>query len=401
MPRQGTISNKQKHISALAFAVLVTIFMFLISTYNWLPRAPDQFIYDWKVSLLSTRIKEQRKDISLIYIDDKSLTDYFARSPVDRGLLAELIKALDAAKPKVIGLDFIFDRPSEPDRDEALINAFRNVTTPIVMVATNEQERGISGDLLAWQASYLSRANTIRASPFLGTEDTKFSLGDDVIRSMEPFDQTSSVGKPFALALAQYAGVMSYPTSRIIDWLLPSAEGKEPFQIFVVPPHKRVSGTSDGETVLPTFMRAFLKDKLVIIGTNMIGVDRHRVPMTVATNSDVPGAYIQAQILAQIIDHRDIRKLPLVSEIVLVFLTSFFSFWVIMGHYKNDDLPKALSEATILAIIFLGGTLMFWRERIILPSGSLFMVWSLGAFSGKYSGKIAEYLTQRRNRSEG
>jgi hypothetical protein len=61
-----------------------------MQAYDFVPEAPDRFIYDWKVSLLSTRIKAQRKDVALIYVDDKSLSDYFATTPVDR-VLAGLI----------------------------------------------------------------------------------------------------------------------------------------------------------------------------------------------------------------------------------------------------------------------------------------------------------------------
>jgi CHASE2 domain-containing sensor protein len=392
MSHPSKLSRKQTIISALVIGAVVTAVVFWMEAYDFVPEAPDRFIYDWKVSLLSTRIKAQRKDIALIYVDDKSLSDYFAITPVDRALLAELIRAVDAAKPKVIGLDVVFDRPSEPDRDEALITALREVAAPVVMVATDIQERGVSGNRIAWQASYLQRTNNMIASPFLGTEDNEFFLGDDVIRSMEPMDQVPSQKLPFALVLAQYAGIHNYPQSRIIDWLLPSENGTEPFQTFIVPPHKKVSGTLNGEAVLPAFMQRFLKNRIVIIGANIIGVDRHRVPMTVATNSDVPGAYIHAQILAQIIDGREVRELPGLFVIPLIFFASFFLVLIVEGYGADQS---RIFEFCLLAGIFAAGTLFFWFARINFPSSILLLAWLLVAFFGKYGTKITGRLGRK------
>jgi adenylate cyclase len=403
MSHQPAITTKRKLGVAAVIASLITAAVCLMEALDLLPEAPDRFAYDWKVSLFSTKTKEQRTDISLVYIDENSLSDYFYKTPVDRGLLAELIRAVDAAHPKVIGLDFIFDHPSEPERDEALLNAIRGARAPIVMVATDVEERGISSKVLSWQKSYLSRTNRQTASPFLGTEDTSFRLGDDVIRSMEPFYPGSRL--PFAVALAHYKGVDykdvdSYRRSRIIDWLLPSPEGKEAFQTFVVPPHKRVTGKLDGEAVLPAFMKPFLKEKIVIIESNMIGVDRHRVPMTIATNADAPGGYIHAQILAQIIDHREVRELPSLFEVPLIFITALLLL-VIMEHYGEDH-PEILFESILVGLIIIGGVVTFWATgqtgsgpvtrytpRINFPSSSVLTTWFLVAILGKYTSRIA------------
>lgn len=389
------ITLRHKFTVASIFAALATLIVFTIDAYHLLPKAPDQFIYDWKVSLLSTRIKEQRKDISLIYVDDKSLSGYFYNSPIDRGLLAELVRAVDAAKPKVIGLDIIFDRFSEPDRDDALISALGNATAPIVMIATDKEERGVSDEGLAWQADFLTRANKIVSSPFLDTEDTSFLLGDDVIRSMEPFDQTSAKHEPFAFALARYAGISNYPAARTIDWLLMSPDGAEPFQTFIIPAHRRVSGASDGEAVLPTFMKEFLKDKIVIIGANTNGLDRHRVPMTVATNAYMPGAHIQAQILAQIIDNRSVSKLPIWLEVVLIFAVAFSLFFIVV-HYDGHH-PKMLIEAALVTCVVAFGILMFWSARIIFPGSSLIMVWLLVGIFGEIGAKMIRRMVALRN----
>jgi CHASE2 domain-containing sensor protein len=166
----------------------------------------------------------------------------------------------------------------------------------------------------------------------------------------------------------------------------------EPFQTFIVPPHKKVSGASNGEAVLPAFMQRFLKDRIVIIGANIIGVDRHRVPMTVATNSDVPGAYIHAQILAQIIDGREVRELPGLFVIPLIFFASFFLVLIVEGYGADQS---RIFEFCLLAGIFAAGTLFFWFARINFPSSILLLAWLLVAFFGKYGIKITGRLGRK------
>jgi CHASE2 domain-containing sensor protein len=398
MRRKGRIIQKWNFFGAVIFAALITAVVTWLDIDHYLLflEAPDKFIYDWKVSLLSTKIDKQRNDLALVYIDDNSLADYPYRSPIDRGLLAELIRVVDRANPKAIGLDIIFDRPTEKDRDDALINSLNNVHTPVVLVATDEQERGIHKDIEFWQDRYLSRVkrSVVISSPFLGSEDTLFSLSDNVVRSMEPFDNTRNKKKPFAFALAKYERVIKYPSARTIDWLLPSTNGVEPFQTFVVQPHKRVSGTSNGDTVLPVVVRPFLQDKIVIIGANMIGLDRHRIPMTVATDLDVPGAYIQAQILAQIKDHREITDMPLYFSIIIIFITAFILFYAI--EHSGRDHPEILFEFIIMALIISASILMFCK-RINFPSLSLLMTWFLVAFFGKYAARIIKRLVKQRS----
>lgn len=379
-------------VSAAIISAIVTALVIWLEAHHHLPKAPDKSFYDWKVSIFSIKIKEQRKDITLIYIDDKSLSDYEYKLPVDRGLLAELIRAVDSAKPKAIGLDFIFDRPSEPTRDEFLISAIQGSSSPIVLAETDANERGMKQEFLAWQETFLSRANKTRSSPFLATEDTGFSLGDDIVRSMEPFDGLRSDKKPFSLALAELSGRSEYPSSRLIDWLLPSEDGKEPFQTFVVPAHKKVSGASGGTDVLPDFMRTYLRDKIVIIGGNQMGIDRHRTPLTVSTNADVAGAHIHAQILAQLLDRRTVSQLPFLGVVMLIFLTSFVLFVAMERYGKNH--PEILIEAILLAVIFSASIALYWSNRITVPSSALLMVWFLIAFFGKYVAKISHWVAR-------
>lgn len=386
-------SFKDRTIAATVLATLVTLIVMFADFYHLLPEAPDKFIYDWKVSLFSTKIVSQRQDIAIVYIDEASLANYPYKSPIDRALIASLIKAIDQAKPKAIGIDIIFDRPTELDRDEALLSTIQQTKAPLVLIGTDKSESGISKEALEWQSTFLDSATKIVATPFFSAEELTLLPKDDVIRTMEPFNEKTDERKPFALALAKQVGNYKYPSSPLIDWLLPSSDDREVFQTFVIPPHNRISVDTDAGAVIPRFMQDALANKIVIVAGNLTGSDWHRIPMTVMNNLEVPGAYIHAQILAQILAGRKIVDAPKPFTILFVFFTAVFLYLCI--EVVAEKLPEIVFEPLIIGLAILLGALMFWVFRVSFPSAHLLMVWFLVALFGKYTSALLKRLRRR------
>jgi hypothetical protein len=109
------------------------------------------------------------------------------------------------------------------------------------------------------------------------------------------------------MLLAETRGPRTMPTNRLIAWLLrPKDNKRDTFATVYVPRHDPVDGSGDGHTVLPETLHAALRDKIVIIGGDFIDHDQHRIPLSIATKKPAPGAFIHAQIVAQLIDKRAI-----------------------------------------------------------------------------------------------
>jgi hypothetical protein len=292
------------------------------------------------------------------------------------------------------------DRPTEQDRDDALIQAVNEAKSPIMMVETGTAEAGVSKTAVDWQHQYLEKAKAIIASPFLDSETTSFSLGDDVIRSMTEYDSRDKDAVPFALALAKQVKPIVYPESRLIDWLLPSTDGREVFPTIVVPSYPRVDPKRRDQHVLPAFMKAALVNKIVIVGGMLAGSDWHRVPMTVATNREVPGTSIQAQIAAQLVDGRTISP---VSEWISAFIIFGATFSVYMVRETiGKEHPEIFIEFLLIGLIILFGSLMFWWYRINFPSAELGLMWLLMSLSSIYIEKLvfAALRRYRKNQEE-
>ena len=126
----------------VVFPVLVSLglaaALVTASEEDWLPDAPDQFTYDWRTALLAPR-SAPRDDIVIVLIDEDSLTGYPYISPIDRGLSAEVVRAIDAAGAKAVGLDYIIDRPTEPAKDASFADAVRDAKATVILGAIDER----------------------------------------------------------------------------------------------------------------------------------------------------------------------------------------------------------------------------------------------------------------------
>ena len=67
----------------------------------------DKHVGDWRIALGSPLAAAQRSDIAIVLITEETLLDYESRSPIDRALVGELVRAIDSAGPKAIGVDLI------------------------------------------------------------------------------------------------------------------------------------------------------------------------------------------------------------------------------------------------------------------------------------------------------
>ena len=94
---------------------------------------------------------DQDPRIVLVYYDDKTLEQLGKRSPLDRKMLADALRTLDALGPKAIGIDILIDQ-AQPE-DPLLIGQLRRMTIPVWLAfaskAENEQQ------IADWQEEFL------------------------------------------------------------------------------------------------------------------------------------------------------------------------------------------------------------------------------------------------------
>jgi len=299
--------SRTKLVGAILFSILAGLALAAASRAHLLPAAPDKFTYDWRTYFLTERAERPRDDIAIILINEQSLTGYDYLSPIDRGLIAELVKLADAAAPKAIGLDLIIDRPTEPAKDGALADAIRLAKAPVILGAADSRA-GEDPGALAYQEAFIASTKRPAGHIFFGAQQNRLTLGDQAVRFMLPPSSEPPFRPAFARLLADIDGKKPEPKSDYIFWVRPPASGgAELFPTFTVPPHR---GDAKG-SALPESWRAALKGKIVLIGGAFSDRDRHLTPLTVAAPAPIHGVEVHAQILAQLRDGRSIYEMPL------------------------------------------------------------------------------------------
>ena len=356
----------------------------VLSHYQLLPEAPDSITYDWRTAFFSEQATAQRKDITVVLITEDTLRGYFSRSPTDRALLAEIVRAIDSAHPRAIGLDFIFDRLAEQEKTDALIAAIREASAPIVIGSIDKRARRVRAADLIVQKNFLKRAGRPTGHLFYGSNSRRFRLDEDVVRLMAS-PGPSGIGSFANVVTEQAIGrQVSEPPSRFIAWQRPPQKfGTQLFPILRIPEHKRVDGNGTGETVIPKNWHSLLKDRIILVGGDLIDQDQHQTPLTILDRKRVPGVTIHAQIIAQLIDGRGIRTMAHWAEVLYVCCISALAFF--LGYrfgIKRYDI--IVSIVGLLALI-AAGTFAFARWQLIIPSTTLFLAWIVGVTLGHFS----------------
>lgn len=123
----------------------------------------------------------------------------------------------------------------------------------------------------------------------------------------------------------------------------------------------------------PDPKRPDLKGKIVLIGPDFAGLDRHSVPFSLGGRQDVyPGVFVQAQALAQILDNRFFFNWTPEEQFLLLFgigLLGAAAGWI----FHNTRVDFALGVGGALLIIAL--SVPFFMARIPLPTALAMLAW--------------------------
>jgi adenylate cyclase len=348
--------------------------------------APDHITYDWRTALLSKTAPSTRPDITLLLISDRTLAQYSYQMPADRGLLAQIVRTLDAEGAKVIALDIILDRKT--DKDKQLIDAISSSRARIVLGEIGYRLKGVERTNMDFQRDFFKQAGNPPTGHLYLLNEHPSGLGqpDQVVRYLpEHISLPDHILVGFAEAIAEASGHHVKTTSdEFISWLKPRTEnGAETFYALEIPSHKPDSLTAD--MIVPPEARDRIRNKIVLVGGNFEDRDRHSTPMSVVDGAQVPGVLIQAQILAQLLDDRIIRQLSVAQEFAIAFLLALFGF--IGGRALRFQYHQSTIYLVSVACLVIAGFVLF-SYGFALPSESCFFSLIVGIFVGHYSQRI-------------
>lgn len=412
-----TIRWKRRFSKALlAACIWAFASVFVLIGAELLPHifASDSFYTDYFLSLKSEKTSSEitSNDIVLVEVNQKLLTMLPYQTPIDRCLLSVALQSIDSYQPKVIGLDFHIDLPSEPKKDTVFFSTIKSLKTPIVIASYSSKFRAGYDSTLFLKESGVLQSQL--ASSLLEVDH------DKRVRAVKMFDNGSYPA--FSLALAKYkykrlAENIDKDHSMLIDWMAVVDEsGASPgvdrleIESFL---NAKVPG--DCKMVFSYLQRSKrsmdhqnlmgkrLKDKVVLIGSNHSQIDRHLTPFDfdVVSSPVLTGAQIHLHATQQLIDGRKIQYLSFWMSWGVLILTAalaslliqsmkgcggaeyneIFSISHNFGNILRSSIVAAFCAFIILIVILMAEFMLLYFNNTLIPSGLMMVsaAWSLGS----------------------
>jgi class 3 adenylate cyclase/CHASE2 domain-containing sensor protein len=255
---------------------------------NWTSDLRVGFLNPWT---------EQYPDIVILTITENTLALLPYRSPLDRQVIGGVLERLKIAGARAVGLDILFDQPTQPDKDKYLKQMLTSSPFPVT-VAWTDEGTGLTPRQFAWQKKFLDGVGT-------GYSNLNKDPFDGAVRYLFPGrnDNSGSNGAnkwhpAFALKMAESLGYKVPKKAIPIAYRASPAADKPVFKKFPIEVFLRLP---------KPVLKLWFAKKVILVGADIPFQDRHRTPFSSALGEKagtLPGVEIHAQVLAQIMDGR-------------------------------------------------------------------------------------------------
>jgi adenylate cyclase len=302
---------------------------------------------DFLITKASSNL-EISDSIVVIEVREGTLSNFPYRSPLDRGFLAKLLGKLVDADAKAIGLDIIFDQPSEVDKDNALKSVFKKSGSRIFAPELNTSESS-SKDHHLFQNSLLQHVQSTSIAfakdPFDGMVRHYF---DDVL-----INQTRK--QPLTRAMVGATLETNANAIRRIFYQSDSAGNPAKFKTY----------PAEAAMLLPS---EWFKNKYVLIGKNISNIDQFRTSYSstsVGESGTFPGVQIHAHILNQLVLAREITELGWFYKLGAMLLVSAAGAFLLM--LRTDIWVRAVTLIFVGVVLLGVGYFVFIKTFVLLP----------------------------------
>ena len=389
---QRLLKLLRERIYALVFglvlvaAISAIVSMAAVANFPALTQA-DRYVQDWEIAYLLSP-EPQDKDIVVVAVNEETLQQFPYRSPVDRAFIANLLTTLAARHPRAIGVDFLFDQPTEPAKDALLRKTLASLPVPLVVAylpaaaPANARILQTHSDSVvdAQQAGYLNSFVPPHTRAAVNLALDQFGTVRWIYPGAPQKDGKYLMSFPRAVAAA--AGVLSPPRMVPLVW------------------HGKPSRNEPAFAEYPAHVAAFLpaqwfKNKIVLVGSDMTLVDQHKTPFTVRNGETMAGVVVQANAVAQLVHH---TPSPFVSwrvDLLIAFLCA--ALGGILGLLNYPLLPRLLGTLALVVVLWAAGaTLFHYGDRtigLVSPTLALLICFSvMDSLTGREARKQRHFI---------
>ncbi len=284
----------------------------------------------------------------VVLINDQSLPEGAARSPIDRQWLLSLIEKVSSHQPAVIGLNVLLDRPQNLEDDQALAAAFTK-----------------NGNVIIRSDPYYPPLTLFsRAAQGQGTLRFKFD-SSGTTQEVCHSHLTCRSQKIFHLSLLKHLneklpGIFSTRPEIQPDWL--AIDFSTDIQLSTG--KKLVKYPVMFVDELESLPQGALQDKIVLIGTGFPDLyPLFRTPLA-GEEHFLQETEILARVVDMIISNRYLKPVPgIVSALLLLMLLLFLSLLLSTPRI----LPGFWFTLATLPVLFFLAAIGFTLFRLIMP----------------------------------
>lgn len=348
--RSSAIGSVQSNYLLTLIAGLALGLMLTVLSYNFSPlRVLENWLMDIRVSLLSSS-DEPHSDVLILTINEDTLAGLQYRHPVDRAFLADVLKVVDQAKPRVIGLDVLLDQATETHKDALLKSQMSNMSTPLYIAFARE-----SDGLTSKQAAYLE--------------------------AYVPVSLRASVN----LSRDAYDGIIRATSGSFTEQLFPAGTTPEVLNLRSSP--QSASYWDGAVKKFPAHQvsklpASWLQDKIILIGAELSFTDRYPTSWTALIGpslGSMPGVEIHAQSVINRITGQGYWRAPVwaqtlgITALLLMALSIAYSefgmwvkgliflflavTWIVIAVEVMNSTAYVLQIFTPMMALLLGGSL--------------------------------------------
>ena len=348
-------------ITGFGLACLAATLAWLCTDYVAVLREGTLLLDDFRLAYFAEPF-DQRKDIVILAINEDTLAQLPFRSPIDRRMLADLVRELGKRNVQAIGIDVIFDQPTTAADDSALLAALDRFAGPVV-VAIGDESNGLTPRQLQFQSHYLA-GRTVGLAGML--------LTDGVVRHIYPGEHTADGFRPsFVSALAAEVGVHT-----------PAAPQRLYFRRLdaAIPPIRNYPAHT-----LQVLPRDWFDGAIVLIGADLPNQDAFRTPLSVVGDAlTMTGINIHGHALAQLLEG---VEFPAVGRPMHAGILGLAALLGVALPFSRLRLPtKAVIGLGTVAAYWVFGFAWFAAGGMLVPILPATLSFGLAvAFGGAYA----------------
>ena len=310
---------------------------FLIAVWTAIVSRPvENLVKDVMMTTISP-FKTPYSGIVIVAVTEQTLEQFPYRSPLDRGFLADLVRRITQAHPRAIGIDLLFDQPTESDKDARLAAVLDATEVPVVISSGSSVD-----DLTDKQVYFL---DTFARRSGRGLVALSHDRLDGVVRETFPGRQVGGAWVPsFSGALAASVGIEGSRERGAMVY----------YRSLEATPAKFTEYPAHSAILAPL---SWFAGKFVLIGVDLPLQDRHATPFAALNGSNagaLPGVVIHAHNLSRLLNGDRIVSFGLLHAILASVPVGIFSLWIAWRRMPVMVKP----------ILVIGAVLLIWMGKL-------------------------------------